>query len=308
MKLVTYLLPLSGRKLLSNLVDGKNVSVEAAFLPESYVNDCGGSLRILQERNIPYRTPSVFDEDLREWLQQFELDIGLSVGYDKQLPEWVFSAPEMGTLNLHPSLLPRYRGANPYFWVIKNRKNETGVTLHFMDDGMDTGPIVDQQRVQLDGETTVGELFDQLNTLGIDRMLNVVDELEPGDPRPEASPQPSAPDAPTAPKLQDRDLRLDWSQPFGEIDAQVRAGNPHFGTFTTFKGSRLRIYEVSYEEGDDGDDDPSTIQRTDRGPLVRCADGWACLEAVQVDQRYYASGLEFQRRESKALNVLNRVV
>lgn len=308
MKLVTYLLPLSGRKLLRNLVDRTGVSVEAAFLPQSYVNDCGASLRILRERDIPYQIPSDFDEDVRGWMDQFDLDLGLSVGYDKRLPEWAFSAPAMGTVNLHPSLLPRYRGANPYFWVINNRENETGITLHFMDEEMDTGPIVDQSRVSLDADTTVGDLFERLNTMGVERMMELLDELEAGGELPEAQSQPPAPEAPEAPKLRDRDLRLDWTQPFEKVDAKVRAGNPHFGAFTTFRGSRLRIYEVSREEDHDEEADPAAIRRTDHGPLVRCEDDWARLGAVQVDQRYYATGVEFQRRESRALEVLNRVV
>lgn len=310
-RVVTYLLPLSGKMLLDNLEKHTSASVEAAFVPKSYENECSASLRFLENHDIPYRIPKEFGESTREWLHQFSLDLGLSVGYDRKLPYWAYEYPKRGTLNLHPSLLPRYRGANPYFWVIRNRESETGVTLHLMDEDFDTGPIVDQERISLAKDVTVGELFHRLNTLGVDMIMDLLDGLISSGDGLEAKEQPTSNGAPEAPKLRDRDLRLDWNQPYSEIDAQVRAGNPHFGAFTTFKGTKVRIFEVdlrSIDETDSSAPSPGAVRTTDDGPIVRCEDGWVQLKMVQVGERYYATGKEFQRREERAFKVLDKMI
>jgi methionyl-tRNA formyltransferase len=295
---------------LQNLQNHPDVSVEAAFIPKSYRNDCAASLQFLNKHDIPYRVPDEFGEKTREWLNQFSLDLGFSVGYDRKLPPWAYEFPDRGTVNLHPSLLPRYRGANPYFWVIRNREDETGVTLHRMDEDYDTGPIIQQKSVALTEDVTVGELFNRLNTLGVDMIMDLVDELSSAESALQAEEQPPSDGAPEAPKLRDRDLRLDWKQSFADIDALIRAGNPHFGAFTTFKGTKVRIYQVTHErnEGADSEPPPGTVQTTQNGPRVRCGNGWARLELVQVGERYYATGTEFQRREKKAFRVLDKMI
>ncbi len=297
--------------LLDNLEKQSSVSLEAAFVPKSYENDCGASLRFLRKHDIPYRIPNKFGPQTREWLNQFSLDLGLSVGYDRKLPPWAFQYPERGTVNLHPSLLPRYRGANPYFWVIRNQETETGVTLHLMDEEFDTGPIVEQKRISLAGDVTVGELFNRLNTLGVDMIMDLVDNLTSMGNELQAENQPPSDGAPRAPKLRDQDLRLNWGQPYTQIDAKVRAGNPHFGAFTTFKGKKVRVYQVTFrnQESKKKSKTPTgTVRTTDNGPLVRCENGWVGLELVQVGESYYATGEEFQRRESRAFQVLDKMI
>jgi methionyl-tRNA formyltransferase len=310
MNIVTYLLPLSGNILLKNLFEIDFISVKAAFIPETYVNDCEASINLLKSREIPYCVPSSFDEQVQEWLEKFTLDLGLSVGYDKQLPLSVFAYPHHGTVNLHPSLLPRYRGANPYFWVLKNQENETGVTLHYMDEGLDTGNIIQQKSKRIEPKTTMGELFMDLNTTGIEMMMDLLKRLKSENKAPSGHPQENSGNFPKAPKLNERDLRIDWDSTYDSIEAHVRAGNPHFGTYTTFKGNQIRIFEVSYrdDQSDETEIQTATIRRTEAGPIVKCRDGWVQLDLVQVDQRYMASGGEFQRREEQALAILDKVI
>jgi len=311
MNIVTYLLPLSGEMLLSSLQNMDFINVKASFIPESYVNDCQTSIQYLESNDIPYCIPTSFDNEVQSWFESFDLDLGLSVGYDKILPKWAFDGPSNGTINLHPSLLPQYRGANPYFWVIRNRESETGVSLHYMDEGLDTGPVIDRSSVLLDDSKTMGELFKELNRLGIDRMVKILKKWEQGASLPDGDPQPQSNDFPEAPKLQSDDLRINWDEPYHEIDALIRAGNPHYGACTTFKGEQIRIYEIERVTVDAKNEqslEPATIRKTERGPIVKCDDAWCRLESVQVNQKYIASGKEFQRREQDAFTVLSKVV
>lgn len=302
--IIAYLLPMSGEILLSELLESDFARVQKAILPESFIQDCDNLVNQIENKNIPFRVPSNLDDDsFREWIKDSNADVGASVGYDKKLPEWLLSFPEHGTINIHPSLLPRYRGANPYFWVIRRRESETGVTLHYMDEEFDTGPIIRQKSVELEPEETMGTLFFLLNRLGVNMMSDVLEQLaETGDP-PDSRPQESK-QTPNAPKVKDRDLRIDWEEQFEEIDALVRAGNPFFGAYTTFRGAMVKIYEISsVEMNEDADEPPrpGTVRTTPNGPVVRCADRWAQLDVVQVEQLYKTTGKTFQEREKKRL-------
>ena len=164
LRVVTYLLPLSGELLLETLANNRNVEVAAAFVPKTYYSDCTAQMQWLENQGVPYRVPDTIEsEDLRNWVRSLELDLGISVGYDKKLPEWLYGYPDGGTINFHPSLLPDYRGANPYYWTLRNGEETTGVTLHYMDSGFDTGPIIKTQKITLEADDTMGTLFFKLN-------------------------------------------------------------------------------------------------------------------------------------------------
>lgn len=307
--IIAYLLPMSGDILVSELFDRNDVNLSRAVIPESFAEDCQNLIQTLDRQNIPYTIPQdLNDESFREWVDKDPYDIGVSVGYDKKLPGWLIDAPEHGTMNIHPSLLPRYRGANPYFWVLRRREQRTGVTLHYMNNEYDTGPIIRQQTVEIEPEETMGTLFFLLNRMGVDMAMEAINHLIEHNEPPDAEPQEDG-DYPTAPKVTDRHLRIDWDEPFEEIEALVRAGNPFFGAYTTFRGATLRIYEMTKIEAASGDSaEPGTIQTTEDGPRVRCNSSWARLDVVQMEQLYKATGQTFQRREQKALDVLDRVI
>lgn len=310
-RVVTYLLPLSGEMLLQRFHQHPEVTLEAAFVPETYYSDCSGQIQWLKNHDIPYRVPDSLDDNIRSWVTDFDLDFGLSVGYDKKLPEWLFSYPDYGTINLHPSLLPDYRGANPYFWVLRNQEESTGVTLHYMDGGFDTGPIIKNREVSVETDETMGTLFFKLNRIGLDLLEESIEKSARNKTPPEPRVQPDASDVKKAPKVEERHLRIDWDQPAGAIDAHVRAANPFLGSFTTFKGSKIRVYEVEpCDPPADAESAPSAgrIHATPEGPCVRCESGWLRLTVVQVGQRYKASGKVFQQREQKAFDVLNKVI
>lgn len=313
MRVITYLLPISGEMLLENLENQTEVSLEAAFVPETYYSDCQAQINWLRKHDVPFRAPSELNSgELRDWVRSFDLDYGISVGYDKKLPEWLYDYPTGGTINFHPSLLPDYRGANPYFWTIRNDEDRTGVTLHYMDGGYDTGPIIKNREISVENGETMGTLFYKLNQIGIELIDELIEQIRSDGKAPAGRPQPEKSDINKAPRVRQRHLRIDWSEAGRTIQRHVRAANPFLGAFTTFKGTRITVYEISLLDqspsNETDDEPPGRILATPEGPAVRCGDGWARLEVVQVGQGYTASGKEFQSREKKAFEVLDKVI
>ncbi len=306
-ELIVYLLPISGTMLLKQLEETEGVRIKGAFLPESFQAESQDQVIFLNQNEIPYKIPGKLSTiEIKEWVQEMDLDLGVSVGYDKKLPGWLVAQPEHGTANIHPALLPRYRGANPYFWVIKNREEKTGTTLHYMDEQFDTGPIISQQTISLEGNETMGEIFFELNNIGCSLALNLINQVKKSQ-IPAGESQPEKGDFPEAPRVNERHLRIDWSVPYEEIDALVRAGNPFFGAYTTFRGSKLKVYEIE-KDSLSAKASPGSIKTSKDGPKVRCADSWVRLKSVRMGHYYVGTGKSFQTREEDALAVLNKMV
>lgn len=307
MNLIIYLLPLSGEILLNELLEHSEVQIQAALIPESFRGDCRAQMQKLEKEDIPFRIPGdLSSNNFMQWVESFSLDLGVSVGYDKKLPAELVNRPAHGTMNIHPSLLPEYRGANPYFWAIRNREETSGVTIHWMDEEFDTGPIIDQQKLKLAEDETMGTLFFLLNRWGIEQTIEIIEQyLESG----------SFPDSHTqskdaheeAPSVTDIDLRIDWQEPYREIDALVRAANPFLGAFTTFRGGIVRIYEVE-KTSPEPLKKPGKVEKTNEGPVVHCQNSGVLLRVVQMEQFYKTSGKDFQQREKKAFEVLDRMI
>jgi methionyl-tRNA formyltransferase len=308
--IIAYLLPMSGDILVKELVEDNRYDLRRAVIPESFAEDCQNLMEFLDQNDIPYRVPTdLNDESFRQWVEDDHYDIGVSVGFDKKLPGWLIGCPEHGTLNIHPSLLPRYRGANPYFWVIHNRESTTGVTLHYMDQQFDTGPVIRQESVELQPDETMGSLFFLLNRMGVDMATDVLEELERNGTTPEGTDQEDG-DYPAAPEVQNHHLRIDWEKSFEDVDALVRAGNPFFGAYTTFRGATVRVFEVERvsDPPESLNERPGSVEPTEHGPVVRCQNDAARLCVVQMEQQYKSTGRTFQQREQKAFEVLDRMI
>jgi len=307
MNLIIYLLPLSGEILLNELLEHSEVEVKAALIPESFRGDCETQMERLEKEEIPYRIPKdLSSDDFRTWIDSFSLDLGVSIGYDKKLPVELVERPQHGTMNIHPSLLPEYRGANPYFWVIRNQEETSGVTVHWMDEEFDTGPIIDQQKLTIAVDETMGTLFFLLNRWGVEQTIEIIEQFLETGSFPDSYAQTNS-DHPKAPSVRDVDLRIDWQEPYDEIDALVRAANPFLGAFTTFRGGIVRVYEVE-EISPETQKEPGKVEKTKQGPLVHCQDSGVLLRVVQMEQFYKTSGKDFQRREEKAFEVLERMI
>ena len=209
------------------------------------------------------------------------------------LPRRLLKIPRLGSVNLHPSLLPAYRGAAPIVWAVINGETETGITTFQLSPRMDAGDILLQRKVSIDPDETAGELEARLSRLGADLMLETLDRMERGDlrPRPQDSSQ-----ATRAPKLSREDGRIDWDRPAEMIRNQVRGMNPVPGAFTEWSGGLLKIHRAQVQEVASRER-PGTVLAADpkRGLVVATRDKALLLTEVQPAGKRPMDGAAFVR-------------
>lgn len=184
------------------------------------------------------------DEKFISELSALGPDLIVVAAYGHILPQTILNLPRFGCLNVHTSLLPKYRGAAPIQWAIANGETETGVTIMKMDAGMDTGPILTQARTPISPEDDSGGLHRRLGRLGADLLLDTI----PGYIAGTIVPKPQGPDASYAPKIKREDGRIDWNRPARTILNRLRAFTPWPGAFTALgtaaKSLLLKIWRA----------------------------------------------------------------
>ena len=198
--------------------------------------------------------------------------------YGLLLPPAILAAPKHHCLNVHASLLPRWRGAAPVERAIMAGDSETGVSIMQMDEGLDTGPVYRRQRLPLHDDATGEQVAHALAELGAQTLLAVLDEL------PELAPEPQNDHlALYAPKLTPKDAVIDWHQDAEAIARQVRALNGRMTAYTTTSDARLRILEAR-PANTSSDAPPGTLQRAGRDWHVVCGEGALRLLTVQINR------------------------
>jgi len=186
------------------------------------------------------------EEDWAARLAPLAPDLAVVVAYGQILPKTILSLPRLGCINLHASLLPRYRGAAPIARAILRGECETGLTTFLMDKGMDTGPILLQIRVRIEPEETTGELAARLAVEASHLLLETVEEWSPG----RLTPIPQDETLATlAPRLKKEDGYLSWERPAGEVVNLIRAMNPWPGATALWEGRRLTFWRARGIEG-----------------------------------------------------------
>ncbi len=186
----------------------------------------------------------------------------------------------MGCINVHASLLPRFRGAAPVNWAIAQGESETGVTTILMDEGMDTGPILLRRAVPIDPRDTAGSLQERLAVVGGEVIVETIQGLERGEIRP--IPQDSS-QATYAPPLRKEDGWIDWSQPATVLHRRIRALNPWPGTFTRMGGKILKILSADVDKTP-GEQDPACIVDVGQeGIRVATGEGHLILKEIQLE-------------------------
>ena len=196
-------------------------------------------LPVLQPEKV---TESIFQEVLR----RFHPDLFVVVAYGQILRKSILKIPRHGAVNVHASLLPKYRGAAPIAWAILKGEKVTGMTTMMMDEGMDTGGILLQKAIPIGKGEASETLHDKLAALGAQLLLETLEKMKAGNLRP--IPQEHS-KATYAPPLKKVDGRIDWKKEAIEIDRQVRAFNPWPGAFTEWEGRFLRICKGEVREG-----------------------------------------------------------
>ncbi|HEY4635178.1 MAG TPA: methionyl-tRNA formyltransferase [Rhodospirillales bacterium] len=198
-------------------------------------------------KGLAVRTPaSLKDEGEQAAFKALNADAAVVVAYGLKLPKAIVAAPRLGCLNVHASLLPRWRGAAPIQRAILEGDTETGVTIMRIDEGLDTGPIIIAEKVPIGPRATAAMLHDQLAELGARLMVKALDGLVAGMLKP--TPQPAT-GVTVAPKLGRDDGRLDWRRPAAALERQVRAFNPWPGAWFEHAGHRMKVLAAAVEAG-----------------------------------------------------------
>jgi methionyl-tRNA formyltransferase len=230
----------------------------------------------LADRNgIPVRTPKSLRKDPRaqEEFAALKPDVAVVAAYGLLLPPAVLRAPLYGCLNIHASLLPRWRGASPIQHAVLHGDDESGVTIMQMEEGLDTGPMIVKRAVKLHARTTARSLHDELSALGAAMIVEVL-----RNPGPYASEKQDDSRATYAPLLSKEDGRVDWTKDAAVLDRQVRALNPWPGVWTSNDGRRLKILEA--EDSDETfTEPPGTV--VDRIGHIACG-GDTGLRLIRV--------------------------
>ena len=199
------------------------------------------------EKNIPVLQPEKIRE-IKDTLVQLNPDLFCVVAYGKILPKDILDIPKKGSINVHGSLLPKYRGAAPIQWSVLNGDKKTGITTMYMDEGMDTGDMILQEEVEIGENETTGELWERLSKIGANLLVETLKKIENGTaPRKK---QPS--DFTMAPMLNKEMARIDWENKTAkEIKNLVRGLNPIMGAYTTYKGKKIKIWRAGCLELND---------------------------------------------------------
>ena len=176
--------------------------------------------------------------EFRDQLAAIHPDAIIVVGYGRIIPQWMIDLPRFGNLNLHASLLPKYRGAAPIQWAIANGESVTGVTTMRIDAGLDTGDTLMQREMSIGPEDTAETLGPKLASMGADLMVETLRGLESGRVRP--TPQDHA-QATLAPILKKEDGRMEFARSAKDLFNRLRGFQPWPGAFTTFKGKTLQV-------------------------------------------------------------------
>jgi len=213
--------------------------------------------------------------EFRGELERLALDAILVVAYGRIVPDWMLALPRYGCINLHGSLLPKYRGAAPIQWAIANGEIETGVTTMLLEAGLDTGPMLLAHKVPVDEDETAEDLFLSLAEIGSRLMVQTLSDLECGKIEPVAQDHARAT---LAPILTRDDARMDFSLPARRLYDRWRGFQPWPGAFTSLRGKKLIVHRmrVATGEGVAGE-----LLVEDERLLVGCGEG-TMLELIEV--------------------------
>ncbi len=219
--------------------------------------------------------------DFVDQLRNIAPDLLVTAAYGKILSRELLDIPPLGCINVHASLLPKYRGAAPINWCIINGEKVTGVTTMLTDEGMDTGDILLKRQVEITDDMTAGELHDKLSVIGAEVLKETLIKLREGTL--ERIPQ-NHEEATYAPMI-DRSIgEIDWNKSAWEIHNLVRGTNPWPGAYTFYKGDRMKVWKTRVAEGEYTRSKPGTICKITKEELiVETGEGFLSILEIQFD-------------------------
>jgi len=252
------------------------------------------------EHQLPVLQPvKLKDETFLEELRAFKADLQVVVAF-RMLPVVVWDMPPKGTINLHGSLLPQYRGAAPINWAIINGEKETGVTTFLLQHEIDTGNVLFAEKVEIGEDETAGDVHDKLMLTGAELVVKTVTAIENNDYQ--ARPQDQIMDehgnpmeTKHAPKIFKETCLIDWSKPVSDVYNHIRGLSPHPAAFTHLDGKTLKVYSAQYEHVQPEVEAGQYLSDGKSFLKFACPDGYISLETIQLEGKKRIGIAEFLR-------------
>ena len=245
------------------------------------------------QHNLPIFQPErLKDKEFADTLRNLSPDLVVVSAYGQILPKEVIETPQMGCINVHPSLLPKYRGAAPMNWTIIRGETKTGVTIMLMDEGMDTGDILTQEETAIEPEETFGKLHDRLADKGATLLLKTCEMIISGIAR--RTPQDSA-RATYAPRLKKEDGLIRWDADIHQIVNRIKGLSPTPCAYTFLKGKMLKIFSATAAEIPVMETPGIVGGETEKGLAVAARNGYVYLREVQMENKNKMSVHNFLR-------------
>ena len=248
------------------------------------------NLRILQPEKLK-------DEHFLAQLKELQVDLFVVVAF-RMLPEEVWKMPAFGTINLHASLLPNYRGAAPINWAIINGDKETGVTTFFIDEAIDSGKIIVQKAVKISNNTNAGELHNELMSVGAQLTLKTVDIISQKQHTVIDQNKFERKDFKTAPKIFKEDCEISWQETVENVHNKIRGLSPYPAAWTKLKNSKkneillVKLFTSKPIENN-GISLRGKLQEHSDGILFPCKNGFICITELQVEGKRRMTYKEF---------------
>jgi len=237
-------------KTLDKLI-GKGEKIVAVYCP---LDSPGGKLDPVKQKAIQLGIPvrqhkSLKAPEVRDEFLALNADLAILAFVTQIVPQQVFSVPKLGSICFHPSLLPKYRGASAINWALIRGESVTGLSLFWVDPGIDTGPVLLQKEVKVDPDDTTGSLyFNKIFPLGIEAIGEAVDLIKAGNsPRIVQDESKASYDPP----CRDEHAKIDWSKPAQQVYNLIRGCDPQPGAHTTYNGKMVRLFDARIQRGND---------------------------------------------------------
>ena len=280
-----------GEKVLQALVE-KNEEIAGVYMPPDTSGRANPFKELATQLHIPVFQPEKMGapEVYAEYIT-LSADLNVMAFVTDILPGNILNYPELGTIQYHPSLLPKHRGGSAINWAVINGETKTGITIFWPDTGIDTGPVLLQKEVEISPDDTVGSLyFNKLFPLGVDAIVESIDLIRKGlAPR---IPQDES-QATYEGLCTEKDAIIDWRQPTDKVYNLIRGTNPQPGATTYFRGNRLKIFdsELSPYTVDVSAGEIAGI--TENGFMVATIDGAITIKRVQMEGAAKIGASEF---------------
>jgi methionyl-tRNA formyltransferase len=248
-----------------------------------------------ESKGLPVLQPEKLKStEFIEELRSYQADLQVVVAF-RMLPEIVWNMPPKGTINLHASLLPNYRGAAPINWAVINGEKETGATTFFLKHEIDTGNIIFAEKVEIEENETAGDIHDKLMTTGAELLTKTVKAIESGDYQETPQDAIKAEDLKHAPKIFKDDCCINWNQSALQVFNHIRGLSPYPAAFATFLDKTLKIFKAELQLKEPGIQPGAFLTDNKTYLKFACQDGFISVNELQLEGKKRMGIEEFLR-------------